>query len=220
VDRSALEHYLKSGMGQDFDTFFDAYLQPVGTSVLRAQMVKHYILMDILLTVAQFVSDLGGNVDQVIPEVLNVERLLMNVTTIDQLRAEMRKIFISALDFRNSQVGNQRALIVQKAKAYIDTHFTDAKLQLNDVAAQVSLSPSHFSVVFSHETGETFKDYLTRIRIQWAQELLRTTDLKTSEIAYRSGYNDPHYFSMIFKKNTGLTPREFRTRADSRKGTG
>lgn len=220
VDRSALEHYLKSGMGQDFDHFFDVYLQPVGASVLRAQLVKHYIFMDILLTVAQFVSDLGGDVDQVIPELHHVEQLLVNVTTIDQLKEEMRKIFSSALAFRNSLVGNQRALTIQKAKAYLDSHFTDPDLQLNDVAAQVSLSPSHFSVVFSHETGETFKDYLTRLRIKRAQELLRTTDLKGVEIAYQSGYNDPHYFSMIFKKNTGLTPREFRAQAESRKGTG
>lgn len=220
VNRSALEHFLKSGMEQDFDTFFEVYLQPVGASALRAQLVKHYIFMDILLTVAQFVSDLGGNVDQVIPEVHDVEMLLVAVTTVDQLKEKMRKIFNGALAFRNSQVGRQRTLLVQKARAYIDSRFTDADLQLNDVAAEVGLSPSHFSVVFSHEKGETFKDYLIRIRINRAQELLRTTDLKSSEIANESGYNDPHYFSMIFKKYTGLTPREYRAQTESRKGTG
>jgi two-component system response regulator YesN len=74
----------------------------------------------------------------------------------------------------------------------------------------VNLSPCHFSAVFSQETGKTFKEYLTEIRIKKAKELLRTTTLKAFEICYQIGYNDPHYFSHVFRKNTGLTPKEFR----------
>jgi two-component system response regulator YesN len=86
-------------------------------------------------------------------------------------------------------------------------------LSLNEVAAQVILSSSHFSTVFSHETGQTFKEYLTEIRIKKAKELLRTTPMKAFEICYQVGYNDPHYFSHVFHKNTGLTPIEFRLQA-------
>jgi two-component system response regulator YesN len=74
----------------------------------------------------------------------------------------------------------------------------------------VNLSPSHFSVIFSQEMGESFKDYLTRIRLERAKELLRTTNLKCAEIAYQSGYNDPHYFSHVFHKRIGLPPQQFR----------
>jgi two-component system response regulator YesN len=65
-------------------------------------------------------------------------------------------------------------------------------------------------VVFSQEMGETFRDYLIRIRIERAKELLRTTTLKCYEVAYQSGYNDAHYFSHIFKKATGLSPQSYR----------
>ena len=104
-----------------------------------------------------------------------------------------------------------------RARAYIDGHYTQSDLSLNEVAAQVNLSPSHFSAVFSHETGETFKEYLTRLRIERAKELLRTTNLKSFEVAYQSGYNDPHYFSYIFRKNTGLSPQQFRLQPQLRK---
>jgi two-component system response regulator YesN len=122
----------------------------------------------------------------------------------------MRRIFTCALAFRNSQVARDRAKIVHQARAYIENNFTDPELSLNKVASQVNLSASHFSVVFGHEVGETFKDFLTRIRIERAKELLRTTNQKCSEIAYQCGYNDPHYFSYLFKKHIGLSPQRFR----------
>jgi two-component system response regulator YesN len=163
------------------------------------------------------VSDLGGDVDQVLPEVNGVERLLNNVKTLDQIREETRKIFAGALTFRDGQTHHQQAMMVHQAKAYMDSHYDDSDLSLNQVAAQVHLSPSHFSAVFSHEAGETFKDYLTRVRLERAKELLRTTNLKCFEVAHQSGYNDPHYFSHIFKKNTGLSPQQFRSQSQNRK---
>ena len=211
LNQSALENYLKFGGTSDFDGFFDSILQSIGEAALRSYLVKHYIFMDVVLTTAQFVSDLGGNVDEVVPEIHDVERVLVNVKTIDQIREEMRRIFTGALAFRNSQVSRERAKNVHQARTYIENNFTDPELTLNKVASQVNLSASHFSVVFSHEVGETFKDYLTRIRIERAKELLRTTNQKCSEVAYQCGYNDPHYFSYMFKKNTGLSPQRFRT---------
>jgi two-component system response regulator YesN len=66
-------------------------------------------------------------------------------------------------------------------------------------------------VVYSQETGQTFKEYLTEIRIKKAKELLRMTNLRSTEISYQVGYSDPHYFSHVFGKYTGFSPREFRS---------
>ena len=61
--------------------------------------------------------------------------------------------------------------------------------------------------------GVTFTEYLTELRMNKAKELLRTTQMRSSDIAYAVGYNDPHYFSYLFKKHTGMTPRDFRKEA-------
>lgn len=210
LDKVVLENFLKFGSAAEFETFFEAYLRPLSQAALDSYLVKNYIFIDLVLTTAKFVHRLGGVVDQVIPEINSVETLLLNIKTVEQIRVEARKICASALAFRDNQANNQYAAVTQEAKSYISDHFANPDLSLNEVAAHVNLSASHFSAVFSRETGETFKEYLTGVRIEKAKELLKTTGLKTFEIAYQVGYKDPHYFSAVFKKQTGLSPSEFK----------
>ena len=87
-------------------------------------------------------------------------------------------------------------------------------MTLNDVSSYVCMSNSHFCTIFSQEMGVTFTEYLTELRMNRAKELLRTTQtVERCVIAYAVGYNDPHYFSYLFKKHTGMTPRDFRREA-------
>jgi len=99
---------------------------------------------------------------------------------------------------------------IVQAKKYIEDNYMDPNISLNSVASQVNVSPNHFSTVFSQEEGKTFIEYLTSIRIKYAKQLLSFTKMRCSDITYEVGYRDPHYFSFIFKKNTGISPREFR----------
>lgn len=100
--------------------------------------------------------------------------------------------------------------ILQKALGYIDSHFTDENLSLNAVAAFVSVSPGYFSSLFSQRMDMTFIEYVTLKRIEKAKELLIGTKESTSRIASLAGYKDSNYFRFVFKKTTGLTPKEYR----------
>lgn len=213
VDKSAVEDYLKCGVKEDFDDFFDAFIRPLGEAAFKSYIIKNYVFMDIVLTTARFVSDLGGDVNQVIPGLSDIETVLARLKTIEQIRDQAQKILSSALEFRDHQASSQHAKMIRQAKEYIDRHYTDADISLNEVAAHVNHSPSHFSAVFSQETCKTFKEYLTEVRIKKAKELLRTTTLTAAEIAYRIGYSDPHYFSYVFRKQAGVSPKEFRLQA-------
>ncbi|MAU01578.1 MAG: hypothetical protein CL608_30945 [Anaerolineaceae bacterium] len=210
LETSAIEQQLKSGLMSEFDIFFDTHLQPLGEAALQSTLIKHYLFVDLILTAAQFVTALEGKANQVIPVMDDIEGFLADIKTIGQMREAVRSIFSAVLTFRNDQAQYEKNKLIFQAKEFIDTHFSDPSLLLNEVAATVNLSPSHFSVVFGRETGESFKDYLTRVRIERAKELLRTTNMKCSEVAFQSGYNDPHYFSYVFRKNTGLPPQQFR----------
>lgn len=210
LEQSAIEQQLKSGRMEEFDTFFESHLREVSEAALHSTLIKHYLFVEVIFTAVQFITDLGGDGLEVIPVTSHIEPFLANIHTIDQMREAIREIFSAALTFRNNQTQYEKSRLIFQAKDFIDAHFTDPDLLLTEVAARVNLSPSHFSVIFGRETGESFKDYLTRIRIERAKELLRTTNMKCSEVAYHSGYNDPHYFSFVFRKNTGLPPQQFR----------
>jgi len=213
LDKTAVENYLRCGAKDEFDDFFDAYLQPLGETTLKSTLIKNYIFVDAILATAKLIHELGGEVDKVIPELNSIETILSNVNSVEHLRAEAHKIISIGLTYRDSHPHGQYTHLIRQAKEYIGRHYADPELSLNEVAAQANLSASHFSAVFSQETRQTFKEYLTEVRINKARELLRMTTLRSAEIAYQVGYNDPHYFSSVFKKNTGLSPIEFRSQA-------
>ncbi|NLX64489.1 MAG: response regulator [Clostridiaceae bacterium] len=95
------------------------------------------------------------------------------------------------------------------AKEYIDKHYNE-EISLEDVSRAVNLSPQYFSRFFKQETGENFIDYLTQVRINKAIELLKDKNHSIKEVCFMIGYNDPNYFSRIFKKVTGYSPSEQR----------
>lgn len=212
LDKAAVDDYLRHGVRDEFDQFFDSYIRPLGETALRSKLIKNYIFVDVILATARMIHELGGEIEKVVPELSLIETTLSNVKTVEQLREQAHKIISIGLAYRDSQPNGQHTYVVRQAKEYIQKHYANPELSLNDVAAQASLSASHFSVVFSQETSQTFKEYLTEVRINKAKELLRMTALRSADIAYQVGYNDPHYFSAVFKKNTGLSPLEFRSR--------
>ncbi len=119
----------------------------------------------------------------------------------------------NALIFGVREMGDssgKSSSVINEAKIYMASHFADPNLMLQDVARAVNMSNSRFSTVFSQQNGQTFTEYLISLRLNKAKELLRETDMKSSQVAMESGYNDSHYFSYIFKKNLGITPSEYR----------
>jgi|WetSurMetagenome_2_1015567.scaffolds.fasta_scaffold62375_2 two-component system, response regulator YesN len=213
INKSAVDSYLRCGVKEDFPDFFDTFIGPLCEAALKSYMVKNYIVMDIALAAANYIAELGGDVDQVVPVLDNIETTLTEIITAEHIRDCLQNILVRALAYRDSRANHQHGVMLQQVHDYIDQHYMDADLSLNEVAGQVNLSSSHFSTVFSQETGQTFKEYLTEVRIRHAKELLRSTTLKSFEISYQIGYSDPHYFSYVFRKHTGLSPKEYRQQA-------
>lgn len=84
------------------------------------------------------------------------------------------------------------------------------RITLPDVASEAHLNPAYFSSLFKQSTGISFKEYLNLVRIEESKRLLITTEFSIIDIAIGIGFEDQSYFSKVFKKYTGVTPKQFR----------
>lgn len=110
------------------------------------------------------------------------------------------------------EIGNRPArelILLDKIIRYIEKRYGN-KLTLNSLAKQFGLGRSSLSRLFSHVMGQSPIAYLIGIRIAKASALLASTDLKITEVAFRTGFSDSNYFSRQFKKQCEMTPKEYR----------
>ncbi|MCX7708428.1 MAG: response regulator [Clostridia bacterium] len=103
---------------------------------------------------------------------------------------------------------NQNSILIQKAKKYISEHISK-EIMLSEVAGFLNMSHCYFSTVFKQITGESFSDYVAKVKIAEAQKLLKKGKYKIYEVAEMTGYENAYYFSRVFKKVTGSTPKEY-----------
>ncbi|QHW29529.1 response regulator [Paenibacillus rhizovicinus] len=99
--------------------------------------------------------------------------------------------------------------IVQEAEKIIRTRFAD-NISLQTVTEEVHVTSVWLSKLFKKEKGKTFLEYLTEVRIMQAKAMLGDVKHKIYQISYQVGYKDPVYFSKVFKKQLGFTPKEYR----------
>ena len=120
------------------------------------------------------------------------------------------KCYFKSIETINAQQTSKIDDIIIKAKKYIDNNLGNNELSLSLIAKHLYLNPSYLSRMFKKEIGINFVEYLTKIRMEKAIELLKEGCMKAFEIADCIGISDPNYFSTCFKKYTGLSISEYK----------
>jgi two-component system response regulator YesN len=155
-------------------------------------------------------NEMGFNQENTGIDLVEKYRMAIERESIEDVISELGDIINSIIDAVDKCQHSPYSKIMAKALKYIENHYMECDLSLDDVANHVHISPSYFSVIFKTEHEMTFTDYLIKVRIEIAKELMRKTDLKLYEIAHRVGYDTAAYFSTAYKKYTGYSPSEFR----------
>lgn len=210
VDKPDIMNLLRNGTKADIPPALSGYIQGFNEMDLKSAVFAYYVFMNVVVCCGTYINETGGDISAVLPMLSQPDRSHMKIESIQQLEEMLKEVLERVLDYRDRLLDGRQDNLVSKAKEYINSSFTDTQISLKTVATHVNISPNHLSTLFSQATGETFIEYLIGLRIKKAKSMLKSSDMRSSEIAYEVGYNDPHYFSFCFKKETGRTPSEYR----------
>lgn len=210
--RTMLEKFLNNGAEDEIDEFVDVYISELPEENLKSVLMRQYIIMDAYIVMMSFCEKIEGIEGEMQAQSEELKNSMKTIQTLEEIKNYIRMLLKKIIGVRDTISGRRYSDIIEIAKDQIRKTYMSDEISLNTIAAEVGMSPSYFSSIFSKEMGKTFVEYLTEIRMDRAKELLMCSSMKTSEIGYEVGYKDPHYFSYIFKKTQNCTPKEFRAR--------
>lgn len=210
--RTMLEKFLNNGAEDEIDEFVDVYINELPEENLKSVLMRQYIIMDAYIVMMSFCEKIEGIEGEMQAQSEELKNSMKTSQTLEEIKNYIRMLLKKIIGVRDTIRGRRYSDIIEIAKDQIRKTYMSDEISLNTIAAEVGMSPSYFSSIFSKEMGKTFVEYLTEIRMDRAKELLMCSSMKTSEIGYEVGYKDPHYFSYIFKKTQNCTPKEFRAR--------
>lgn len=189
------------------------YLNQVIAEIMLKQEVRPPVLkmkfLELIGLVARSALEAGADPEEIAEITLAGSSEFMSLDSLAEVQAKIGEKLSILVDKVVEARERRNTNLIDKAIAFIQKNY-HRDLSLEEVAQHVYLSPCYFSRLFKQLKGENFIDYLTRIRIEAAKDLLLHTDLSVTEIAARVGYRDSRYFGQVFKKQEGHTPTVFR----------
>lgn len=197
----------------DLDVLADALGQVV--SALRETAPDHAYAMDAASGILFMAVSLLPEGEEILSEIFATERLGYRVLYEYKTPAEcvawiarLREGLLSALKGRRR---DYREGVIARVQRYIDEN-VDRRLTLGEVASIHGLSQNYLSTLFSRYAGCSFVEYATRAKISAAKRMLLSGDMRIQDVAERLGFESAFYFSKVFKKTEGISPREYAQR--------
>lgn len=209
VDQELIKDFLLKGSRDEIADFVDSYLLSI-QEALKSRLFQNYLVFHIHFVTMSYVEEIGCDKKELL-ELLGEEQIQEVNLTLEELSPYIQNILEKAMELRDRESDNQSKKVLKKALEYIEENYAQESLSLNTVSGVVNVSPGYFSAIFSQAMETTFIEYVTQKRMEKAKKLLRQTEKHSGEIALEVGYKDPHYFSFVFKKTQGCTPREYRS---------
>ncbi len=145
---------------------------------------------------------------EIFPYTINIAELLGNFNSLSDILMWLESFCDKLCTLLSERKSVRSDTLIEQAKAYIEEHLSE-KLALADVAEYLSISSGHLSNTFKKFTGVTISDYIATVKIDRAKELIHTHKYLMYEISDMLGFENPYYFSKVFKKVTGVAPREY-----------
>lgn len=214
LDVQKIENLLRSGSLYNCRSELDSLLDEIRFDDLHSLVLRMYVCTDIYISARSFSRELGISDSAFAEQFGEADDIELKITAVDGTKDLLYRLVEQCINWRIKASRENVGSVVKNAQKFIESNYMREDISLNSIAYEVGLSPSYFSSLFKKETGKCLSDFLNEVRINRSKQLLCCTSKMIYEIAFEVGFQDYRYFSQIFKKFTGQTPRQFQTKAN------
>ncbi|HCS75976.1 MAG TPA: hypothetical protein DIW17_19140, partial [Clostridiales bacterium] len=198
---------------ENFDTVYtDEILNRIFDLVIkkkvREKSVKE-LIVEIFIGIGKVIREYNGDIYNVFGDDFNIFEFLQKRSTVREYKEWLNGVINDTCDYIKDIKISRPKSIVAEVVDYIEQYYCN-DLTLKTLANMFYFNPLYLGQIFKKETGESFNDFLARVRIENAIRLLKKTDMKVYEIAEKVGFKGIQYYYKIFKRVTGSTPTAFR----------
>lgn len=167
------------------------------------------VCIELIINAYQKIYETEIDVQEIFPHYLNSIQAVLKAETVIEMKQTINSMLEQVCNYFNRKYNLKHGNLVTQIKEFAKHRYME-NITLTDIANEVYMSPNHICSVFKKETGETINEYLIKVKMDAAKNMLKNSKQKILEIAEKLGYENPHYFSYSFKKHTGQTPQQYR----------
>lgn len=200
---------MKTGSGKE--TAIKTYHDMIDEVLEYTYEAHKYCLLNLMFTVHKTIMKISANPNFTV--YFDIKNYLENLDLYETLYEIINRFESLMNDVFNQQKvkkGSKQEMTIEKIKQIVEADYVNKILNINLIASKLDMSPVYLSRIFRLTTQETFTEYLNRIRLEKACTILQDKKVSAVKIADMTGFNSNSYFSRLFKKQYGVTPKEFR----------
>ncbi len=168
------------------------------------------ICSEIIFISSRGLYEMGERLEEIVGPRSTILEEIYRAESIYDLKDVMSVIFNKIAQYNAQKYTQKNKKVITEIKAIIEKNYM-YNISVNRISEMIHLTPNYISLIFKQETNETITDYVTKVRVEKAMELLKSSDLKVLDVSEMVGYEDPSYFSRVFKKHTGVFPQRYRS---------
>jgi two-component system, response regulator YesN len=200
--------YISAGNIQGLKSLFNIIINEI--------FEKQEISLDSIKLTFSYLYNIILKVDTELHDVIkyNLEKLnnrekFLSCFSIERMKKDLFDLYLCAAE-KFAYKKHEKSATVVRIKEFIDKNYhTD--IGQDEIAKRFFINASYLSKLFKQETGENFNEYITKVRVENAKKMISSDNLRISDVAQAVGYSNLEYFYKVFKKSTGMTPKEFQT---------
>lgn len=208
---SKIIHAMKFGTEKELTASVDGFIEELrGENKATIQQCQ-LVLMELVTEILKLLRNYEIDMTDIFGKNFSPYQEIGKFYSLSELAVWLKEMCAGIWETIRKRRTHSTNLMTEKAKHYIEEHYSESNLSVEDLCNHLNVSATYFSVMFKKEIGMSFVSYLTKVRLEHAIELLNNTEDKSYIIAEKVGYTEANYFSYVFKKQYGVSPSKYRT---------